>query len=410
MQHWSLVVSYATPETASRCDSDGLLPLHWACSGSPTEEAVQSLLQAYPPGASHTDQEGSTALHFACHYGASLEVVQLLLRENPDAVAIRDAHGRTPLHHAVTKSASLEILQALVQTNPSTITVPQKLGKRSTTGIQIPLPQRTPLFAAWHALARDRRALSQKSGKLWDKAEYLLQATYNHNHQSVSNSKFEWMVHAAVEYDRYLPPKVMEHVLDRYPKQLLLRDEVTGRLPLAIAAASHQLSSRRSRELICLLLDRHPQALTQKDQDGAYPLTLAMASGQKTWDSGVGELWRGAPDLIHELNGPWKLFPTLTMAAASSLSPQTDEQGEDENVEESEQFIFHSPAIQGHNNTKNLEWEREAMNSMKKYHRQRNQEQSNEIPQLDWNRVGKEERQLSTVFALLQANPSIVQT
>mmetsp|Transcript_17469 Transcript_17469/g.25233 ORF Transcript_17469/g.25233 Transcript_17469/m.25233 type:complete len:608 (+) Transcript_17469:57-1880(+) len=394
MQHWSLVVKFTTREGASRRDLDGLIALHWACSGSPPVEAIEAIIKAYPEGAEDVDSEGSTALHFACHYGASYSVVELLLRVNKNAASIKDVYGRSPLWHAMDKSAGEDVIRSLVAVNPLMIIspcIPQDPTKARR--IKVPLPRRTPLFLAWQAVVRDRRSSLLLSGKIWDKAQVLLEAAHKINQGEQQTTYF--MLHAAVAMDQYLPTQVVAYALQLYPDQIKHRDTLNmGRLPLAVAAASKQLTNERSEELIRLLLAVYPEAATVPDSQGSFSLSLALSSG-KSWVTGVQDIFAAAPDLTHRQDLRTKLLPALVSATTKVAKPA---------YQESDLTGGHiSSTFSIRHDEKSRQWQKEVMKQYQSRERHGNNEN-------EWDTVGLEEGQLSTVFSLLQADPSIVRS
>ena len=124
MQYWKKIIEHAN--RGGQRDSDGLMPLHWACSAGPPIECVQALIDVYPSAARKKDREGSGSLplHFASHYSASSAVIDAVLKVYPQAASMQDRYGRTPLYHAVEKSLGIDVLSMLLRTDPSTATVP----------------------------------------------------------------------------------------------------------------------------------------------------------------------------------------------------------------------------------------------------------------------------------------------
>lgn len=389
MQHWSLLLERATQDkkAARYTDADGLLPLHWAVAGGPPVEVVEALLKAHPKGASAVDSEGSNALHFATHYGANAAVVKLLLSANGKGIQQLDKHGRSPLYHAVDKRANLDVLRTLVQGDPSMITTPclpqdQELAKKIRARDKRPLEHRTPLFMAWAHVVLDGPSREKQEGRLWEKADLLLRAAYaNHSSQRVYR-----MVHATVTLDSFLPPHILNIALDMFPKQLAEREEGTGRVPLAIAAATHQLLMQRSQEMIQLLLEAYPQAARISDYSFQNPLSLAAASG-KAWAAGVEGLFRAAPDLINWKDGSTKIYPALLSAASEPA-------GETTSVMRAKRIYSTFPLRQ---NSKTQDWLTRAKTTTR-----------SEEELYEWRATDSESRLLSTVFELVRADPSMM--
>ena len=394
MQHWSAVVVRASTDTiaAQHQDADGLLPLHWACSGGPPLEVIQGLLNAFPEGSRVVDSDGSTALHFAAHYGGSVAVVEALLVKFPQAISMKDKYGRSPLYHAVDKSASIEVLDTLIRADASMVTAPclQKvtsLAQNYRTQDRQSPEHRTPLYLSWAMAMSDRQTRSKKSGRMWEKAQLLLGAAYAHR----ETHTIYRMVHAAVTFDSYLPKDVILLAIELFPELLKERDEVSGRLPLAIAAACRQQSSQRSYELLELLIRYFPQAAQVSDLTGRYPLTLAIDSG-KSWNNGVVLLFQAAPDLVHGRDRVTGLPPVLL--SASAILHDGDKKIS--SVETQTPFTWRL-------NSKDLEWQH-CMTSLDK--------QTEGLPisktMEQWSELELDVQHLSTVFELLRSAPCVV--
>ena len=150
MQRWSNLIERIScfRREARQIDSDGLMPLHWACSGGPPVEVIEALLKAYPRAAKRTDSDLSSPLHFACHYGANAPVVHALLKSYPQAISKKDKYGRTPLYHAVSKSSSVDVIRVLIEADPSMILEPclssQGMNTNKRRQDDRPLNHRTP--------------------------------------------------------------------------------------------------------------------------------------------------------------------------------------------------------------------------------------------------------------------------
>ena len=387
MQHWPQVIARSSVNKieATYADSDGLLPLHWACSGGPTVEVVVALLEAFPEASGAVDSDGSTPLHFACHYGATVDVVTLLLQSNAGSVQVQDKYGRTPLYHAVYKAANLEVLKALATANPTLITTPcfaLATTRSSSRSFKRPLEQTTPLYMAWAAAMRGSQR--RRSGKLWEKAQFLLEAA----HAQLSSRRIYRMVHASVELDYYLPEQVLTAALELYPEQLKERDE-DGRVPLALAAAGRFRSDSRVTQVITLLLRAFPQAAQSADNRGRSPLALATGGG-KSWESGVKELFEAAPGQINRPDGVHHLTPPLLSASASkAIVTNTGD--------EPEQLVRLNGV-----NAKFLQW----MNHVQ----QMNVRESGKMENEDMGASSGDgsDRQLSTIYELLRLDPTIM--
>ena len=386
MQYWPALVKRALKhkKEARYVDADGLLPLHWAVSGGPPVEVVETLLHSYPNGASALDFEGSTPLHFACHYGANANVVELLLAAYPDGISKQDRYGRSPLFHAVDKRANLEVVRCLIRADPSMITKPclpqdNDLTRKIRDRDRRPPQHTTPLFLAWSQVATDRQTKLLQSGRLWEKAEMLLQSAYGYH----SSQQIYRIVHASVTLDAFLPPEVLRFAIALFPGQLSEREESTGRAPLSIAAAMNQLLMSRSTEMIRMLIEANPKAARMLDHLDRTPLSLAAASG-KAWTAGIEDLFRAAPDLIQQRDGLSKTFPAL-VTASSTPAKETD-------CVLKPRSIFSTFPLR----EKGIDVQTHAVQKQR------------EEAVCDWKEADPDSRHLSTIFELIRADPSIM--
>lgn len=299
MQNWDLVVKQATRRGAKYHDMDGLYPLHWAVSGGPPVEVVDTLLKVYPSASHKLDKEGSAPLHFATHYAASPVVVELLLKAFPKAVRLQDVYGRSPLFHAVDKCLAMESLKLLVQADPSMVTVPCLSPEHRDLPLTRTTATMTPLYMAWARVVRERRIGkgTHKQFKPLEKAHLLLEAAFFHlKNLSLSIPRDYYFLSGAITLDLYLPDDVVPMAVQQFPKELMHADE-DGRVALAQAAASSQYSRERSDALIRLLLESCKEAVWSRDREGRVPLQLALMAG-KTWSAGVSRLFTAYPEAI----------------------------------------------------------------------------------------------------------------
>jgi ankyrin repeat protein len=325
MQQWKTMLEnpahFFPRRHAKYRDTDGLYPLHWACSGGPPVAIVQALLQSYPSAARKLDKEGSTPLHFACHYSASAAVVEALVSVYPEASARQDKYGRTPLYHAVDKAASLAVLQVLLKVERSAITLPclpEKVRREDRTTRAMAV--RTPLFLAWAAVLVDK----SRRGKPWDKAKLLLEAaTRDINNNDDDNS----LLCRAIEMDRYLPHAVLPLLL----ATAVDNTNEDGQVPLALAAFTNFSSPERAHDVLQCLLQAFPTAVKSSST-----LRIAAANG-KTWEGGVQLLFCAAPHAIGWSNDSSTRLPPALAAATATTHP-IDDDDDDEWLQDSDPY------------------------------------------------------------------------
>jgi ankyrin repeat protein len=409
MQRWSDLIERITcfRREARQIDSDGLMPLHWACSGGPTEEVIEALLKAYPHAAKRTDSGGSTALHFACHYGANAPVVQALLKSYPPAISKKDKYGRTPLYHAISKSSSVDVIRVLIEANPSMILEPCLSTQGTNTNKRRqddrPPNHRTPLYIAWSAISSSPRARRRRRhGKSWEKAHLLLEAAYVQVSTAMQRKflkkKLEYRVlHATVQLDSYLPSNALHIALEQHSEQLLQFDEINGRCPLALAAIS---SSPRAPEIMKLFVQANSQAARAVDASGQTALALALSSGKQWNDEGVEAVFNAAPDMLTRRDRKSCLYPALIAASPGSIkeSPENVPQVH-KGATSSDGGHQRNPPNTTSNADKSLDWynQFESKNARNVSPSARTEADS-----------GAEEITMTTIYELIRAEPSVV--
>ena len=355
MQQWQFIIDHPAKsillgrKQAKYRDADGLLPLHWACSGAPPVSIVEALLESYPSAARKRDHEGSTPLHFATHYSASVSVVDKLLSVYPEAVTIQDKYGRTPLYHAIEKSANINVIQALIRADKTTTLVSclpkelraihEEVGKDDAV-LRRAISIRTPLFLAWTAVLGDAHARKNFQGKKWDKAMHLLMAGYdaistnsvvaNHS-SSLPRVPAELFLQAAIALDMYLPdavvPIAIKNVKDAEAKRSGMVESsdgseyFTGGEFLAVAAATEQFSEQRSNDLIQMIIEAFPLAASHSTSAGQTPLATAAAAGKLWARDGMNLIFSAAPVAVSQPDPVSGLPPFLLAASATSSRP-----------------------------------------------------------------------------------------
>ena len=74
------------------------LPIHEVCRKNPPLYLIQKLESAYPSSLIFEDESnGCVPLHFACRHGASTEVISFLLKISPHSINIEDKYGCAPI-------------------------------------------------------------------------------------------------------------------------------------------------------------------------------------------------------------------------------------------------------------------------------------------------------------------------
>jgi hypothetical protein len=246
---------------------------------------------------------------------------------------------------------------------------------------------------AWAQVVLDKMAREKQSGRVWEKAQVLLQASYAYH----SSQRIYRMVHASVALDHNLPREVLHYALKLYPQQLREREESMGRTPLAMAASLPQPSMQESQELISTLLAADPQAARIPDHQCQFPITLAATSG-KAWSAGLQDLFGAAPDLVSRRDGVTKLVAAL---AAASSTPETTNNAFFPKRYTAPLYYYSSFALRG---GKALDWQKTRMQESSSSLLENHEENRHTL----WETATGDSCHVSTIFELLRADPSIM--
>ena len=145
-----------------------------------------------------------------------------------------------------------------------------------------------------------RRKYKAAAGNTWKIVETLLKIS--------NGDKPFHCVHRAVQIQT--PPDLLRYMVETNPEDLALADE-TGKLPLHYAAmskpddtADHKVSfpAFYSKYVIDELLYKYPEAASQPDADGQYPLTLAAVAGKHWIGGGIKSLYDAYPEALEQID------------------------------------------------------------------------------------------------------------
>jgi hypothetical protein len=206
---------------------------------------------------------------------------------------------------------------------------------------------RTPLYRLWIDVLSDPMGRGQQRGKTWDKAIWLLLAAYQHvvAPHDVSERIVEPRdaVHASIHLDVYLPEPVLSLVLSAYPEQLSIPNAL-GQLPLSAAVALRMVHAvhntewarERCQAMVQLLLRAYKKAANHVNPiTGRSALMEAIGAGHSWLGSGptttassrdaagqsvLQQLLEAAPDMLQARDGTTGLPPALLAAAAATAN------------------------------------------------------------------------------------------
>jgi ankyrin repeat protein len=113
-----------SPESASKVQEDGFLPLHMSMYFEEVDlEVVQLILNCYPIGIQHKAKDGRLPLHIAAENSAfDCDLISLLLKHYPDASKETNNAGQLPLHLLLdNKHCHVDSFLLLLDANPNAV-------------------------------------------------------------------------------------------------------------------------------------------------------------------------------------------------------------------------------------------------------------------------------------------------
>lgn len=313
-------------------DSDGCLPLHWACNGEfsvPSLDVVKLLVSSYDGAGISvpTGDEGMLPLHLALSVGAPDKVVFFLLDAYPDGARTRNGYNDTPLSVAIegaqTGGLCSAVLIRLIQMFPEALRIRdvhrlfplQKL--MSSQGLSLDLirffveqwPEsvrakcsigRLPLhFAAMYQPANvlqylieqnpDAVSTQDDTGTLPihyactyyvvnEKIQLLLDCYQgpesHHGGLSIVNQDGRVPLHYYATIAE-AETEMLEHLIELYPEGIHVADS-NGMLPLHSACDNHRLATIRT------LVDADPFTVIRQTPNGSTPYHLAWRMNHNT--------------------------------------------------------------------------------------------------------------------------------
>ena len=106
----------------SACVRQGMFnttPLHLLCQiKSVPLDIIEVVIESAPEAVSWEDSNGWLPLHYACAKGASIQVLKALLKVYPEGQLVRDQRSRTPLHFAFYKSNKDDCNESIISGEP----------------------------------------------------------------------------------------------------------------------------------------------------------------------------------------------------------------------------------------------------------------------------------------------------
>lgn len=250
-----------------------------------------------------------TALHLAAssHAGgdSGRMVVNQLMSLNPGAVKVVDTEGSTPLHRIVENKFKSEwdgdAVEDIYASNTHAISIADVNG-------------RLPLHRAAIAIAYFPRKLGVD---VVVSRSVICRLLEEHNDAASTPDNFGCLpLHLLAQNGSEWDAQV-QAVYDANPSAVQVRTGVKfgNRLPLHLAAAN----ANAEVSLIGKLLEYNPRAASQADRKGLYPMHLACQSGL-SWTGCVQSIHESFPGAVEQAEQNKRGWHALHMAASSEHS------------------------------------------------------------------------------------------
>jgi ankyrin repeat protein len=363
-------------------DVDGMLPIHYVCKeGEDTYELLSMLgvlIRYCPESILIQDRKGCTPLHGCCQGRKGLEFFKCLLDADecsvtsgaPTVLILKDEMRRTALHFAVIHALDTEILAELIRAAPRTVDIECVRGYcpmhyacsylnvgeahirllldenvrvsrlRGNTGWScLELLTRTykeyldgekrlrsECIHAQYSCAsirneEEKQDFSDIIEQYWEKAILVAGGASLGRLLETNTIQHDapLFIHDIIRLDR-CPSTLISLALVKHPEWLDVKDD-NGNLPLHTVASKFisRRCTKNHAQITRLLLRSHPDACREKNNDGKYPLVLAIESG-KRWSSGLQDMLNAFPEAIDALDLDDRLYPFILSRASADVS------------------------------------------------------------------------------------------
>jgi len=332
-----------------------MTPLHLICSiGSAPKSIIHTIIQGWPRALLQQDKTGMTPLHYACQrcQKTSTHKIAILLQypiQNLSILSYTRYHS--PLHTACSCNAMFSIIELLVDIHPSLLLVKDRYGYIPANLLWSSFRQNVQGMMILQDCSRKGGMMIRWSedsviGRFWKKMNFVLMKTYqiSHSdsfHQSVFpqdyninrnemdkkdsvGETYPLLLHAIL-YLRPCPITFLSAVLSKLSHLCRNFDsEKTQNYPLHILCKTPLVGSKKN---LCSIwkqtLEAYPEAaaLTNREDgndNGRYPLMMALQYNATTWEYGIQHLFLAAPNVIMERDSKTCLYPFM-LAAASPI-------------------------------------------------------------------------------------------
>ena len=269
---------------SSDADSSVLTPLYQAVSAGASLEVIQSLVRADPAAVGRHNGGGFTPLHCAIErYDTPISVIMFLLQSHPSSAAHRCARGFNPLdllwkRYIEPDCYRSEQVKAQALNLRSTIEEAVSLDGKELTEVVDDQP--STIASLRQARANSFLQNKQELRGFWDLTTTFVLAAC-HGETTRSDTRITRLVHDAVTID--CNALLIRFAASLFPEQLTEQQELSGQVPLHIAA------SRGNQSNLQVLLELQPRAAWIRDSNRQLPLNLCIQANLP---------WEGALELL----------------------------------------------------------------------------------------------------------------
>jgi len=261
---------------------------------------------AYHKGKQIFSQPVDKSLDLPLHRARSIDTASILIKTFPDAVRIRNRNGELPLHSAIKHFRSLNHIKLLIREGKR-----QHIDSGHGGILAKNIRGETPFSILCHQLATGidlplTFPLFHSDLRLWEVLTTLLQAYSTDDNGVIPHRHFR-VLHSVISSHCPFQAVYLGQMLA--PGQITEADE-NGRYPLSLAASHNSCP----KQVLISLLGAYPNAINSVDRRGRLPLHWAAASGRNL-EEGTKELFDANPSAISlsDNDGMWPF-----MLAASS--------------------------------------------------------------------------------------------
>jgi ankyrin repeat protein len=344
--------------------SNSKTPLHLCCLYRAPIDVIEMVLDAHPSAILTQDSAGWTPIHLAIMHGGDEDIALLLIRRGGwTAAAVQSPFAGSPLHLACRHGSPIAILEELIQSNAKMAAVPNENGVKPAQVVWLQFEKNPANRQVLEQIRRMRRERNPGGGTtnevtaanastlavigdLFERLKLLVHGVKKEemsSASSLSSTSSSLFMGDLVTTQSELGnmSQFLEIAVHVFPEQLHVRDEVTGGFVLHLAASCppvpvsgssssasirnrwvrdhhHQQphhSENENEDTIDILVRANPIPAAVRDNQGDFPLHLALTRGQRTWRSGIESLVKARPAPLQRRERHTGLYPFQVAAA-----------------------------------------------------------------------------------------------